>query len=54
MKWLRDYPKKCSIENKQNGQKQPPYVPYEKVYLYISQNSQENTCARAAWGLELY
>ena len=36
-------------------------VLYEKVFLKISQNSQENTCARVSistklqtWGLELY
>ena len=27
-------------------QKQPPEVFYEKIFLEISQNSQENTCAR--------
>ena len=33
--------------------KQPPEVFYEKkVFLKISQNSQENTCARV--GLQLY
>ena len=28
-------------------------VPYEKVFLEISQNSQENTCARASFLINL-
>ena len=28
-----------------NAQKQPPEVFYKKMFLNISQNSQENTCA---------
>ena len=43
-------------------QKQPPEVcPWKKVFLEISQNSQESTSARASfliklqpWGLQLY
>ena len=42
-------------------QKQPVEVFCEKVFLEISQNSQENTCATVsfliklqAWGLQLY
>ena len=42
-------------------QKQPPEVFYEKIFLEISQNSQENTCATVffliklrASGLQLY
>ena len=26
----------------------------KKVFLEISQNSQESTCARVSWGLQLY
>ena len=42
-------------------QKQPPEVFYKKVFLEISQNSQENTCTRVSlliklqvWGQQLY
>ena len=51
-----------SISNNFKLQKQPPKVFYKKkVFLEISQNSQENTCARVsfliklqAWGLTTY
>ena len=42
-------------------QKQPPGVFFKKLFLEISQNSQQNTCAKVssliklqAWGLQLY
>ena len=34
-------------------QKQPPEVLYAKVVLEISQNSQENTCARTSFLIKL-
>ena len=36
-----------------SNQKQPPKVFYKKVFLKFSQNSQENTCARASFLMKL-
>ena len=45
----RDY--QIFVENTQvfNIKKQPPEVFCKKVFLKISQNSQENTCAKASF-----
>ena len=47
---LREYLRKLTPEDF-NVQKQAPEVFYKKVFLQVSQNSPENTCARI---LQLY
>ena len=49
---LREYLRKLILDDF-NVQKQAPEVFYKKVFLKVSQNSQENTCARISFLIKL-
>ena len=50
---LRKRGKSLRIISVKNKQKQPTVVLQEKMFLEISQNSQENTCVRVSFLIKL-